>query len=29
MDEACGTHAEIRDAYKFFVGKPGEKRPLG
>jgi hypothetical protein len=28
MGETCSTH-ELRNAYKIFVGKPDEKRPLG
>jgi hypothetical protein len=29
MDGACSTNGEKRNAYRIFVGKPEEKRPLG
>jgi hypothetical protein len=29
MGGACGTHREMRNAYKIFVGKPKGNRPLG
>jgi len=28
MGWACSTYGERRDAYRVFVGKPEEKRPL-
>jgi hypothetical protein len=29
MGRACGTHGEVRNAYKILVGKPEGKRSLG
>jgi hypothetical protein len=29
VDGACGTHGREEKLYKFFVGKPEGKRPLG
>jgi hypothetical protein len=29
MAKACRTNGEMRNAYRFLVGKPEGKRPLG
>jgi hypothetical protein len=29
MSGACSTHGEKRNAYRFLVGEPEGKRPLG
>jgi hypothetical protein len=29
LDRPCSTNGEKRNAYRVFVGKPEEKRPLG